>query len=274
MLKAMTTDKIGPLTILDALGAGAGSQVFRVVRKEDSHEYALKVVSGKAGLQGRFLEQLRNEFRIGRMVDHPHLVKVYAQEIETDWLFRPKRGKLLLEYASGGTLDKLPPLKPARFLRVFECVASAMTHMHEQGICHADLKPGNIILGPAHNVKVIDYGLSRLDGEPCDRLQGTPEYMAPETKMRKVINPRTDIFNLGATTYRLLTHHFLPISSPGVLLDRKAYSRMVVPVATLNPAVPAGLCELVHWCISYEAEQRPQSMAEVQSALHDLASGC
>ena len=72
------------------------------------------------------------------------------------------------------------------------------------------MKPNNILLSRSADVKIIDYGLAWIKGEPKERVQGTPEYMAPETGRHKLINERTDIFNFGATMYRLVTFRLPP----------------------------------------------------------------
>ena len=146
--------------------------------------------------------------------------------------------------------------------------------MHERGVYHADLKPGNLILGLEADVKVIDYGLAWVEGEPKGRLQGTPEYMAPETQAHKVINERTDIFNLGATMYRLVARRLLPVAAPGLVFDERTYRSTVIPVDKLNPETPAELCDLIHWCIEYAPERRPRHISLVQHVLARLASEC
>jgi serine/threonine protein kinase len=159
-------------------------------------------------------------------------------------------------------------------LRVFEKVAAGLVHMHKQGVLHADLKPNNIMLGRGMAVKVIDYGLAWVKDEPKDRVQGTPEYMAPETGSHKLINERTDIYNLGATMYRLVTLRHPPSvvpSADGFQISETMFAEQLVPVGEINKAVPAGLCELIHRCLSYNAHKRPERMSEVQGILDRLA---
>jgi serine/threonine protein kinase len=269
----MSRLRIGNYTVLTELGTGAGSRVFHIRREADAREYALKVVAIDSRAQWKYLEQAKHEFRVGQMFDHPNLVKVYA--FETDWWWvRPRQARLLLEFAPGRAIDKLALLSTQRLIRVFERVADALAHMHDRGVFHADLKPRNLVLGPGTDVKVIDYGLAWIEGERKDRLQGTPEYMAPETASRKVINARTDIFNLGAALYRLVGYRTLPVAPSAQLLDERTFTRMVPHVGTLNPDAPRGLCDLIHWCIEFNPERRPQRMSDVQHALADLATEC
>lgn len=269
----MGIEKIGKFQVLNTLGAGAHSSILHIRREADSTEYALKVVNVDSDEDKKFLEQAKHEFRVGQLLDHPNLIKVYTFETETDWFFRVKKAKLLVEFAPGMTLDKVPVLKMAKLLRIFEKVASGLVHMHKQGVIHADLKPNNIILGRGLRVKVIDYGLAWIKGEPKDRVQGTPEYMAPETISHKLINERTDIYNFGATMYRLVTFRLPPSVMPeeGVEIDEKTYMSRFKPVSELNPVAPKALVELIHRCLSFNAHKRPERMSQVQGVLDRLA---
>lgn len=270
----MTIDRIGRFQVLATLGAGAHSSILHVRRADDGREYALKLVDIADADDKKFLKQAKHELRVGQMLDHPNLIKVYCLETESDWLFRVKKAKLLVEYVPGQTLDKVPLVRLAKLLRVLEKAASGLVHMHKQGVLHADLKPNNIMLGRGTNVKIIDYGLAWIKGEPKNRVQGTPEYMAPETAQHKLINERTDIFNFGATMYRLATLQLPPsVLSPleGVEVTSKLYKSQLVPVQELNKQAPSEFCDMVHRCLSFNAHKRPERMSEIQGILDRLA---
>ncbi len=270
----MAIDKIGKFAVLATLGAGAHSSILHIRREDDGREYALKVVNIETDAEKKFLEQAEHEFRVGQMLDHPNLVKVHAFETEKNWLFKVKKARLLIEFVKGETLDKVKLLKRHKLLRVFEQVAAGMVHMHRRNVLHADLKPNNIMLGRGGAVKVLDYGLAWIKGEPKDRVQGTPEYLAPETATHKLVNERTDMFNFGATMYRLVTFKLPPsvISDlPGVKMTEKTYKGLYKPVSEIVPTTPAPLCALIHKCMEYKANARPESFAEIQSALAAMA---
>jgi serine/threonine protein kinase len=146
-------------------------------------------------------------------------------------------------------------------------------HMHRRGIYHADLKPNNIMLGRRGEVKILDYGLAHIKGEPTNRIQGTPEYMAPETVRSKIINERTDIYNLGATMYRLTTLQLPPsmVASAEVRLSGKIKRETLKPVNELNRSVPDALCKLIHRCMDPVPEKRPERMGEVYEDLKLVA---
>jgi serine/threonine protein kinase len=267
-------EKIGKFSVVDTLGSGAHSSILHVRRDEDGKDYALKMVpiDGKDDL--KYLEQAKHEYRVGQMLHHPNLVKVYCLEVEQGWFSGPKKAKLLIEYVPGTTMDRLPLLRLPKLLRVFERIADALTHMHKQGVVHADLKPNNLILGRGTAVKVIDYGLAWIKGEPKDRVQGTPEYIAPETVSHKLVNERTDLFNFGATMYRLATLQLPPSCAPvaeGVPMTEKWYKEQYKPARELNAGLPPALGELIDSCLSFKATHRPERMSQVQGVLDQLA---
>jgi serine/threonine protein kinase len=180
---------------------------------------------------------------------------------------------MLLEYVNGKTLDSMQGLSVPRLVQIFEKIASGMVHMHRRGVCHADLKPGNVMLSKTGEVKIIDYGLAWLRGETKNRVQGTPEYMAPEQARSHTVNERTDIYNFGATMYRLLTWRLPPTtitSTDGMAMDKKTFRNLLKPIKELMPETPPALCELVHKCLEFEANKRPERVSEIQGALDHM----
>ncbi len=270
----MAIEKIGKFAVLGHLGAGANSSILHIRREDDGKEYALKVVGVESEDDKKFLAQAEHEFRVGQMLNHPHLVKVHALELEKGFLGLGgvKKAKLLLEYVAGDTLDKAKLMKPAKLLRLFQQIAAALAHMHKKGVLHADLKPNNIMHGRG-GAKVLDYGLSWIKGEPKDRVQGTPEYMAPETASHKMVSERTDLFNFGATMYRLATFQLPPsvLPSEGMKVKAKQYAALLKPVKELAPNTPDGLAKLIHHCLEFDAHKRPFNMVDVHNLLDTLA---
>ena len=267
-------DKIGKVVVLATLGAGANSSIVRVRRESDGREYALKLVPIDSDDDKKYLDQAKHEYRVGQMLDHPNIMKVYCFETESNWRFRIKKAKLLSEYVPGETLDNVRLANPAKMLRVFEQIASGVAHMHKQGVIHADLKPNNVMLVRDHSVKIIDFGLAWIKGEPKSRVQGTPGYIAPETATNKMVNERTDIYNFGATMYRLVTFQLPPDTIPvaeGLELTAETYETLFKPVRSLMPGVNAELAELIERCLSFAALDRPGRMSEVQGILDRLA---
>jgi serine/threonine protein kinase len=272
---SMSDFSIGKFTVVGTLGSGAHSSILHIRRADDGANYALKVVNLDGDADQKYFDQAKNEFAVGQLLDHPNLIKVYALETVKDWMFRVRKAHLLLEYVNGHTLDTCPPLKLTQLVQVFERVAEGLVHMHRRRLCHADLKPNNIMVSRAGDVKVIDFGLAWIKGETKNRIQGTPEYIAPEQAKHKMVNERTDIYNFGATMYRMLTFRLPPCvvaeGEGGLPIDAKTWQRMFKPVEEFNAAAPPELCELVHRCLSFDATKRPERASEIQGVLDRLA---
>src|ERR1043166_4831511 len=263
---------IGQFQILGELGKGAHSTIYQVRRFSDNRQYALKVVPIETKEDAKFQEQAQLEFRVGQMLDHVNLIKVLAIETQRDWFFRVKKVHLLIEYVNGKTLDQSPKLPLAWLVQVFARIAAGLVHMHRRSVFHADLKPNNIMLSKIGEVKILDYALAWIKGEPKERVQGTPEYMAPEQSKHKVVNERTDIYNFGATMYRMVTGKLPPSTVKAgpndTGINSKLFADLLKPVKELMPTTPTPLCELIHHCLAYDPKKRPERIGDVLDVLN------
>jgi len=267
---------IGSFKILATLGSGAHSTILQIRRNNDPRNYALKVINIEDPEEDlKFKVQAEHEFEVLQKLDHPNIIKAFALELVKDWLFRVKKVHLLLEFIPGKTFDEVRGLSVPRTLEAFRKIASAMVHMHRREVYHGDLKPNNIMIAPGGIVKVIDFGLSHIKGQSKDRIQGTPEYIAPETVKHKMVNERSDIFNFGATMYRMFTWKLPPAmmsGESGGALDPKIWQKNFKPPREVNPAIPEKLAKLIERCMSYNALDRPERFGEVLSELEEISS--
>ncbi|HJT78621.1 MAG TPA: serine/threonine-protein kinase [Gemmataceae bacterium] len=270
----MSVTRVGKFQVLGTLGTGAHSTILHIRRSADSRHYALKVVPIGGAEDQKYLEQAQHEYRVAGMLDHPSIIKVFTLETQRNWLFQVNKAQLLIEYVNGKTLDTIPRLPLPKLVQVFERIAGGLVHMHRRGVCHADLKPNNIMLSRSGDVKIIDFGLAWVKGEAKSRVQGTPEYMAPEQAKNRLVNERTDIYNFGATMYRLVTMRLPPCTvsqeDGGLPMDAKTWQRLLKPVEEHAPDCPKALADLIHRCLSYNAHKRPERVSEVQGELDRL----
>jgi serine/threonine-protein kinase len=173
-----------------------------------------------------------------------------------------------MEFFEGQSLEDGPTLSLVDVLLVFRMVASGLNAMHQQGFIHCDIKPNNILLNKSGSIKIIDLGQSCKIGTTKPRIQGTPDYIAPEQVRRKPLSARTDIFNLGATMYWALTGKNVPTLIP----KRKNGLGLVIPRNCPAPheirkKVPIGVSKLVMDCIKDNPADRPRNMMLVISRL-------
>lgn len=257
---------IGGFTILRRIGTGARSTIYLATDEEDDATVALKRVIFEKSEDARVFEQVETEYKVAHQIDHPYLRKCYKlKKIRS--MFKAKELLLSMEYFDGQTLEEFPTLSLGDVLLVFRMVASGLAAMHQHGFVHCDIKPNNILLAKSGSIKIIDLGQSCKIGTTKQRIQGTPDYIAPEQVRRKPLGPKTDIFNLGATMYWALTGKHAP-----TLIPKKNKFGLPVTEARRAPhelkkQLPLGISKLVMDCIEDDPANRPRNMMNVISRL-------
>jgi serine/threonine-protein kinase len=255
--------------VLERLGEGARSVIYAVSDPATRQVFALKHVIRAEPKDLRFIEQVENEYEISRQFTHPNLRRSYELKLVKTMLVKISEAFLVMEMVDGKPLDVRPPTEMADILDTFIQAAQGLKAMHQMGYAHCDIKPNNILRNDRGQVKVIDFGQGCKIGTVKERIQGTPDYIAPEQVNRKPIDQRTDVFNLGATLYWNLTGKHIPtlytVNKKGensFLLD----TRFDTPL-DLNPKVPQAVSNLVMDCIATKREKRPEDMDAVITRL-------
>jgi serine/threonine protein kinase len=184
--------------IISVLGHGAASIVYLVQDPKSKAIWALKHVVREGPKDQRFLDQAESEYEIARRLSHPSLRTIPNIIKNRQYLIgSAKELFLVMEFLDGKALDKHPPKTLTQAVEIFQKVAEGLAHMHDQGYVHADMKPNNIIVDDDGGVKIIDLGQACKIGTVKERIQGTPDYIAPEQVHRQAITPRTDVYNFG-----------------------------------------------------------------------------
>ncbi len=271
--------EIAGYEVLSTLGFGARSTIYSVRDPKRGECYALKRVVKSSPSDQRYLDQAIAEHEIASKFDHPSLRKSLKLIKQREFI-RVTEVLVLMELVEGKTLEHYQPNGLLELLAICRQVAAGLQTMHDLNYVHADIKPNNIMLSnrcdpqdPASQVKIIDFGQSCSINTQKDRIQGTPDYIAPEQVLRKPITPKTDIFNLGATMYWLLTGKHVPTMIPkkGAGVQLRVEQKSQTP-AELNPQVPPALSSLVMDCVEKHASDRPMDMTEVINRLEIAAS--
>lgn len=260
------------IRVVKSLGTGAGSSVFQVNDQKKGGYYALKIVKRADADDDVFIAQAMQEAEVGPKLNHPSLMKIFDHRIKRNWMMKVASVELLMEYIDGRTLDELEMPERGQLVLMFMNVASALNHMHRRGVYHGDLKPGNIMLSKAGVVKIIDFGTAWIKGQEKNRVQGTPQYMAPEQAKEKVVNDKTDLYNLGATMYRMFTgHHANGGGLPGEDGAAIGPRGKIRPPIKLDPKIPGGLNEVIMACLNPNPSARPAGAYEVENLLKAVA---
>ena len=254
--------------VVDFLGEGAGSRIFAAAHPATKQIYALKYVVPRTEKDLRFVEQLEAEYEVGRQVKHPGLRRSVEMKLSRSLFRKVTEAGLVMELFDGFSMERRLPPGLNHLVDVFIKTADALGALHALGYVHCDLKPNNILVDAARNVKVIDLGQACRIGTAKTRIQGTPDYISPEQVKLLPVTVQTDVFNLGATMYWALCGKKLPT----LFNIKKGENSFLVDTAIptprdCNPEVPEQLANLVMECVRTNPARRPADMAEMSRRL-------
>ncbi len=263
---------------LDPIGEGGQGKVLRFRDTVLDRDVAIKVV--KAPHTGDKEKLLENEARLGGMLEHPNILPTYD-------LCRDETGSpfFVMKKVEGFSFDEL--LKKAhaegdihshrdrgefsrrRLLNIFLQVCHAIEYAHSRGVCHLDLKPQNVKLGPFGEVYVLDWGFaSRLEDNP-KMVAGTPLYIAPERFKPGKPDQRCDIYSLGVMLYRILVNQ-LPrdVGKTSFKEFRKRIQDFpIVPPRQRDPSLPRDLEAIIMKALAENPDDRYQTVGQLAGDL-------
>jgi serine/threonine-protein kinase len=274
-----TVDTIKPGDIVEGyrvmseLGRGAASVIYLVQDPKTSQVWALKHVTKDSPKDQRFLDQAEAEYNIASKLNDPRVRKISRLIKKKPSVFTSVSDLwLVMEVVDGSSLERDPPHTFEDAAWIFEQVARGMAYMHKRGFAHADMKPNNIIVNDDGLAKIIDLGQSCKLGTVKERIQGTPDYIAPEQVHRRPITQKTDIYNLGATMYWCLTRSFVPtaLARGDSLVGSREDHLMERPKPTIeiNERVPPMFDRLIMESVQIDPASRPASMDDVADRLN------
>ena len=234
----------------------------------------LNPVHGGTEIGDRFEREGRTAARLA----HPNIVQVYdAGEAELDGR---EASYIVMEYVPGGDLkgliDKRGKLSEAELARLGDEVCAGLTHAHERGVIHRDIKPHNILLDENGHARVSDFGIARaLDATQATRTGaylGTALYSSPEQLRGKKATPQSDIYSLGATLYQAAVGEPPFTGSTPIEIASQHVSREPTPPRELNDAVGESLNTLILECMNKDPDARPTA-DEVRLRLLEAGRG-
>lgn len=264
--QSTTPREIHGYRVIEPIGEGAASRLYVVSDPRGRTLHALKHVTARGARDRRFLAQVEREFEVGSKVDHP-AVRAAQRLLRYREIVRTSELALILDFVDGVPLDVAEFDDAAAVFRCFATIADGLRHLHEVGYAHADLKPGNILVGGDGRGTIIDLGQACRLGERKTRIQGTPGFLAPEQAALGAIDERTDAFLLGGTMYRCLTGRY----ASSEMMDNASPA---LPLRRLRPDLPEMADELIQTCLEKAPACRPGDLAIVAERLRVVAEAC
>jgi WD40 repeat protein/serine/threonine protein kinase len=263
------------------LGRGGMGAVYKAEHKMMERCVALKTIGRDLDARPELVERFRREVKAAARLSHPNIVAAYDAEQAGRTHF------LVMEYFEGIDLARLVAQRgklPIEEACEYVCQATlGLQHAHEKGMIHRDIKPHNLMVTPAGQVKILDFGLAlfarEADGQSgaltaLGAVMGTADYMAPEQASDSHhADIRADIYSLGCTLYHLLAGS-VPFPN-GTFLDKvvRHATQKPTPISQLRPELPSGLVRVVERMMAKLPEQRYQTPAEVAQALAPFTKG-
>jgi tetratricopeptide (TPR) repeat protein len=275
--------RFGPYEIVAPIGEGGMGRIFRARDTRLGRAVALKILSPEKLNNLERKRWLLKEARAVSALNHPNIVILYdiASHAGIDFL--------VLEYVEGKTLKELIPTNGLSFDEVSRYgaqIATGLAAAHRAGVVHGDMKSANIMITPEAQVKILDFGIARLEHAagvssqsetvtsleetPAGRIIGTIAYMSPEQTRGEVLDWRTDIFSLGSVLYEAATGR-LPFQGASALsLMHKIASEPAQAASSIRADLPPVFDLIIERALDKDKAQRYGSAAELADALDAL----
>jgi serine/threonine-protein kinase len=266
---------LGRYEVLGQLGKGAMGMVYKGVDPAINRNVALKTIRldfvNDPDELAELKERLFTEARAAGKLSHPNIVTIY--DVGTEG----KLQYIAMEYLEGQTLENMIRRKTKFNYRIIAeiitQICSALDYAHSQGIVHRDIKPANIMVLKDYRIKVMDFGIARVDTSSMTRTgiaMGTPNYIAPELLQGKSVDRRCDIFSLGVVIYEMLLNR-RPFR--GENLTSLIYSIVnteAEPPSSVDKSIPLIFDRIIDKALKKDPSQRYQTAAEIASAVSDF----
>src|SRR5271167_4556411 len=277
------------------LGSGGMGVVYEAEDSRLGRRVAVKFLPEAMAQDSQLIERFQREARAASALNHPNICTIHAIEQEGGHHF------IVMELLEGQTLAQMMTRQPFamdKLLPIAIQIADALESAHAKGIVHRDIKPANLFVTDRGQVKVLDFGLAKMEraeipesGSTPSKMDtmvgaelttpgsavGTVSYMSPEQARGQLVDARTDLFSLGTMLYQLASGRLpFPGETSAMVFDA-ILNREPVSVVEVNPALPAEFGRVLSKLLEKDRTLRCQSATELKTDLNrlkrDLESG-
>jgi len=251
--------------IIEELGRGGMGRVYKTLDKEINEKVAIKILKPEISAEKGTIERFRNELRLARKIRHMNVCQMFDITKERNIYF------IIMEYVSGEdlktTLHRVGRLSVGKTLIIAKQICKGLAEAHRLGVIHRDLKPHNIMIDRAGDVRIMDFGIARsLKSKGLTEsgvMIGTPDYMSPEQALGDPVDQRSDVYSLGVILYELLTGEvpFKGDTAFSVVLKHK--TEPPPDPREYNDQLSDEITALILKCLEKEKKKRFQNVEEL-----------
>ena len=263
--------------VLERLLGHGGMAAVYVARHRIGRIEAVKILHKQLLTNTELLVRFEREARVANRFKHPGAIQITDVDVAEDGC-----PFLVMELAEGLSLAehcRRRKIEPLEVLGYADQVLDVLAVAHPMGIIHRDIKPGNLVLQADGRLRVLDFGVAKIEGSTFTEqgaTVGTASYMPPEQVRGEAIDPRVDIFAVGATMFRLLTGRQVREGHNAGEILFQAATMPVPKLSTVAPGVPPTIANIVDRALELEPSDRYQDartmQADVRAAIQRLAA--
>src|SRR5882724_3924522 len=263
------------------VGRGGMAEVFRARDIRLDRIVAVKTLRDDLARDQTFQARFRREAQSAASLNHPSIVAVY--DTGEDMVGGTPVPYIVMEFVDGRTLRDLlrddRRLLPERALEITDGVLRALDYSHRNGIVHRDIKPGNVMLTRAGDVKVMDFGIARAVSDSqatmtqTAQVIGTAQYLSPEQARGERVDARSDLYSAGCLLYELLTGRPPFTGDSPVAIAYQHVRENPIPPSQVDPDVPPWADAIVLKAMAKDPGDRYQSAGEMRNDIQRALSG-
>jgi serine/threonine protein kinase len=274
----MAEEIIGGYRLQKVMATGMASQVYEVVELKSQRHFAMKLLLPEKANNSEHRRMLLHEAAVGVKMAHPNVIKIVAFSKD------PKTPYFVMEYFPAGSLKQRLLTKQFGFIKehahsIFKQAATALAYMHASGWVHRDIKPDNILVNSAGDLRIIDFAIAQRIEKPTflsslfrrkGLVQGTRSYMSPEQIRGQPLDGRSDMYSFAATCYELVTRRppFRGANSQD-LLNKQVAEKPVSPQVHL-PDLTDEFSQLILHMLAKKRDDRPRDFHQVLMSLRGM----